>query len=181
MFFPALPWINAPLPYWRGLSFTVFKKQNKNILTWNYTHHKQFCHCLVLWGVAALLNQNCRLRRCSVFQVCLYCTVIQIWSLNTKQNNQTMPCKWKNLKFGALVPWWRNVEWMIFKGNCFCVRPIFALLLFQGPVIKFNSNQRYATTAVTAAIVREVASKAGVPLQVASVLSWLNCGRSVAA
>lgn len=33
-------------------------------------------------------------------------------------------------------------------------------------MIKFNSNQRYATTAVTACVVREVASRVGVPLQV---------------
>jgi len=33
-------------------------------------------------------------------------------------------------------------------------------------VLKYNGNQRYATTAITAAILREVASQAEVPLQV---------------
>lgn len=33
-------------------------------------------------------------------------------------------------------------------------------------MIKFNCNQRYATTAVTASVVREIASQVGVPLQV---------------
>uniref|UniRef100_A0A672IQ44 Aspartyl aminopeptidase n=1 Tax=Salarias fasciatus TaxID=181472 RepID=A0A672IQ44_SALFA len=44
----------------------------------------------------------------------------------------------------------------------------------KGPVIKFNSNQRYATTAVTASVVREVAGRVGVPL-------WtdLPCGTTI--
>ncbi len=40
------------------------------------------------------------------------------------------------------------------------------MVLLQGIVIKFNANQRYATTAVTTTVLREIASKAGVPLQV---------------
>jgi len=40
------------------------------------------------------------------------------------------------------------------------------MLVLQGVVIKFNTNQRYATTAITASIVRLIASKVNVPLQV---------------
>ena len=36
----------------------------------------------------------------------------------------------------------------------------------QGVVIKINSNQRYATTAITTAILRQIATKVNVPLQV---------------
>ena len=36
----------------------------------------------------------------------------------------------------------------------------------QGVVVKFNANQRYATTAITTAILRQVAAQVGVPLQV---------------
>jgi len=46
---------------------------------------------------------------------------------------------------------------------CMCVCVWISL---QGVVIKYNANQRYATTAITASIVRQIASNLHVPLQV---------------
>ena len=40
--------------------------------------------------------------------------------------------------------------------------------LHRGVVLKYNANQRYATTAITASVIREVAAKCKVPLQVRS-------------
>jgi len=42
----------------------------------------------------------------------------------------------------------------------------------QGVVVKYNANQRYATTAITASIIRQIANKLHVPLQ---VTHWQTC------
>ncbi|XP_057312780.1 aspartyl aminopeptidase-like [Hydractinia symbiolongicarpus] len=48
-----------------------------------------------------------------------------------------------------------------------------------GPVLKFNANQRYATTAVTASIMRIIAADCGVPLQDVVVRNDSACGSTI--
>jgi aspartyl aminopeptidase len=52
-------------------------------------------------------------------------------------------------------------------------------LLNQGPVIKINANQRYATNSETAACFRRLCAQAGVPVQSFVVRSDMACGSTI--
>eukprot|EP01094_Clydonella_sp_ATCC50884_P006223 TRINITY_DN1527_c1_g2_i1.p1 TRINITY_DN1527_c1_g2~~TRINITY_DN1527_c1_g2_i1.p1 ORF type:complete len:478 (-),score=165.51 TRINITY_DN1527_c1_g2_i1:421-1809(-) len=54
-----------------------------------------------------------------------------------------------------------------------------APMLHNGPVIKNNANQRYATTAVTGFLVRELAQRNGIPIQEFVVRNDSACGSTV--
>jgi len=51
--------------------------------------------------------------------------------------------------------------------------------LNQGPVIKINANQRYASNSVTSALVRHLAEQAQVPLQSFVTRSDMGCGSTI--
>ncbi|MFQ3210760.1 M18 family aminopeptidase [Candidatus Njordibacter sp. Uisw_039] len=51
--------------------------------------------------------------------------------------------------------------------------------LNQGPVIKVNANQRYATNAVTSAMVKELAAQVDLPIQTFVVRSDMGCGSTI--
>lgn len=52
-------------------------------------------------------------------------------------------------------------------------------LLNQGPVIKINANQRYATTSETAAYFRQLCNQVGAPVQSFVVRSDMGCGSTI--
>lgn len=51
--------------------------------------------------------------------------------------------------------------------------------LNQGPVIKVNANQRYATNAITSAMVKELAAQIDLPIQTFVVRSDMGCGSTI--
>ncbi len=78
-------------------------------------------------------------------------------------------------------------SWMISADNAHGIHPNYAdkhdaehgPLLNQGPVIKTNANQRYATNSETAALFRLLCERADVPVQSFVVRSDMACGSTI--
>ncbi|KAJ2397423.1 hypothetical protein GGI23_003541, partial [Coemansia sp. RSA 2559] len=51
--------------------------------------------------------------------------------------------------------------------------------LNKGPAIKINANQRYATTAVTSTILKDIASRHDIPIQEFVVRNDSSCGSTI--
>lgn len=54
-----------------------------------------------------------------------------------------------------------------------------APVLNQGPVIKYNANERYATTSRTAGLFKRLCAQADVPVQVFSTRADMGCGSTI--
>lgn len=78
-------------------------------------------------------------------------------------------------------------SWMISADNAHGIHPNYAdrhdashgPLLNQGPVIKTNANQRYATNSETSARFRQICQQADVPLQDFVVRTDMACGSTI--
>ncbi|WP_425054991.1 M18 family aminopeptidase [Pseudomonas abyssi] len=76
---------------------------------------------------------------------------------------------------------------LVSADNAHAVHPNFAMKhdenhgpkLNAGPVIKINSNQRYATNSETAAFFRDLCARADVPVQTFVVRSDMGCGSTI--
>ncbi len=76
---------------------------------------------------------------------------------------------------------------MVSADNAHGVHPNFAdkhdanhgPVLNQGPVIKLNHNQRYATSSETSAIFRHLCEQADIPVQSFVVRSDMACGSTI--
>jgi len=81
----------------------------------------------------------------------------------------------------------RDASWLLSVDNAHAVHPNFAdrhdqghgPRLNEGPVVKINRNQRYATSGEGAALIRLVAERAGVPLQSFVMRSDMACGSTI--
>ena len=80
-----------------------------------------------------------------------------------------------------------NRSWLISADNAHGIHPNYAdrhdanhgPLLNQGPVIKINANQRYASNSETAGLFRLLCEQAGVPVQSFVVRSDMACGSTI--